>query len=499
MRSSAASAARAEATAGGPLGVGLTYWPALDETIEAHQDLIDVLEVQPEMLWYRDRSGADLCDRRMLSDLSARPLAKVVHGVGNPVGGSTAPDRAHTNLVADVVGALGADLVSEHLSFNRAPGPEGSFAGFMLPPRQTVEGVEAAVRSVRAMASQLSGLPCRFAVENGVSYLKARGDELSDGEFLAAVVSEADVDILLDLHNAFANQCNGRQAMASFVALLPLDRVVEIHLAGGQEFEGYWLDAHCGAIPAPVAGFALDLVGSLPNLRVINFEFLPPYLPRFGPDAIGCQLEVGRDIWAARRSSGVRPGAGGVARPRATVGAGAGGAGRDNAGERVPASLGPTGWERALAGTVTGPATGDDEGLGPDPGLAVLRHLVGEFRAGMVARALTLTTRLLVLHLGEAGTRALMAGFWDSNPPHAFAVEEAEAFVAHLGRCCPPIPHLDEVVSFELALLRAFTDGETATIGFAGDPEVVLGHLARGEIPPIPQSRRVELTVGAEY
>jgi uncharacterized protein len=67
---------------------------------------------------------------------------------------------------------------------------------------------------------------------------------MPDGVFVGAVAESADCGILLDLHNVFANGVNGRQPVEDFLAQLPLDRVWEIHLAGGFDMEGLWLDAH---------------------------------------------------------------------------------------------------------------------------------------------------------------------------------------------------------------------------------------------------------------
>lgn len=60
------------------------------------------------------------------------------------------------------------------------------------------------------------------------------------------VVESADCGLLLDLHDLFANALNGRQSLDEFLDLAPLDRVWEVHLAGGMEVDGFWLDAHSG-------------------------------------------------------------------------------------------------------------------------------------------------------------------------------------------------------------------------------------------------------------
>ena len=77
-----------------------------------------------------------------------------------------------------------------------------------------------------------------FAVEIGVNYLRRRSDELSDGEFVTKVVEGANCGIILDLHNLWTNEMNGRQSIEDFLRQIPLERVWEIHLAGGYEEDG---------------------------------------------------------------------------------------------------------------------------------------------------------------------------------------------------------------------------------------------------------------------
>ncbi len=456
-------------------------------------DLIDVVEVSPETLWLEDGRGGYVHDQLELDRLADFPAPKVIHGVGNPVGGSAPADPVRLELLSAMVETFGSDLASEHLSFTRVASEAASeaegcqFTGFMLPPRQTAEGVEVAAGAARAMAAQVK---VAFAIENGVSYLRQRRDEMADGEFVAAVAEEADVGILLDLHNAYTNERNGRGSMASFVEALPLERVVEIHLAGGLPHGRYWLDAHSGAMPDAVFSFARELAGSLPNLRVINFELIPLYFAQFGADGVTRELDRCHEVWAGRQSVPMpRP-----EQQRAVV---------------VPPTtmptatpLTPSAWERQLAMLARGaPGNGStdaDDELSDDPGIDVLRFLVSEFRAGMLARGLKLGTRLLLLHLGEPAVRGIYADFFASRPPELFAGAEAEAFAEYLPGLDLEVPHLDSVIRFELALQHAAARGDSTTIEFAGDPNAILSSLARGLCPPPPMPNSQSLVVEPE-
>ena len=233
------------------LGVGIVVSAGLDLLWDDIRHLVDVVEVEPQTMWTpRQDSGWDLVEEafRWVENLRVPTIA---HGVGFPVGGCEPPEPAGVALAAFSARRLVASHWSEHLSFNRARvnGSEID-AGFLLPPAQTWAGVDAAadhVASYRAAAT----LP--FLIETGVNYLRPRPGELSDGAFIAAVADRGDCAILLDLHNLLANERNGREPVSDVLGELPLERVLEVHVAGGFRFDGYYLDAHIGGPDGDIA------------------------------------------------------------------------------------------------------------------------------------------------------------------------------------------------------------------------------------------------------
>jgi len=230
------------------LGVGITYSSAVEPLLDRDSDLVDLIEIEPQTTWLETRSGAEpyrVIDQ-VVEHIAKLPFRKIVHSIGAPVGGTVPADRAQLKLLRQTIHQLDTPWLSEHLSFNATPDFR---TGFFLPPRQTREGVETSVAAIRHLGQMLQ-VP--IAVETGVNYLRPRQDEISDGAFVSAVVENADCGLLLDLHNIYANAINGRQSVDDFVAEIPLERVWEVHLAGGFEMDGYWLDAHSGALPDPL-------------------------------------------------------------------------------------------------------------------------------------------------------------------------------------------------------------------------------------------------------
>jgi len=443
------------------LGAGVIYLPELVPLLESRPDLVPVLELEPQTLWryLPDREMPYVQDRDELERIAALPQRKLVHGVGFPVGGSRLPDARHLEPLAETIECLGSPWASEHLGFNAFG--DGVNTGFLLPPLQTRAGVDAAVASVRRVAH---ALPVPFLIETGVNYLQPRPGLMHDGAFVAAVAEEAGCGILLDLHNLWANELNGRQPVRELVSELPLERVREIHIAGGLEHGGYWLDAHSGRIPEPLLELAEWVVPQLPNLGAIIFELLASYLEPLGLDGVAEEVAKLARIWETRGSAVM---------PRVAP---------SPAGDRV--DLSPSEWEDELGALVIGRSVASP--LAGDPGIPILRELVEKFRSGMIVDALRLTSRLLMLTGGRLMPE-LLEGFFASAPPQLFASAEADAFAAYVRAQRLSIPHLDEVLAYECASLRVLLRGEPEQVRFAHEPYAVLVPLVHGRLPDAPE------------
>jgi uncharacterized protein (UPF0276 family) len=441
-----------------------------------------VVEIEPQTLWTRLPGGPPHLRVRgeVLSHLARLPGRKLIHSVGTPVGGTMAPDPEQLQLLREMLERFDAPWVSDHLSYNQTP----EFAtGFFLPPRQTPAGVATVTSSIDVLQQGL-GVP--IAVETGVNYLRMRADELPDGAFVAEVVQRADCGLLLDMHNVFTNALNGRQPVDEFLAEIPLDRVWEMHLAGGMELDGFWLDAHSGAIPDPLFALCESLVPRLPNLAAIIFEIFPSFVPVVGLDLVRAQIERLHELWDMRTPTAARQ----LPTPSMSTSASA------HRSAHPVDVLPPPAWERALGELVIGRRPSGEEAseLSEDRGVRLIEGLVHEFRASMVVGVLRLTSRLLMLTLGTDAFRTILRSHWSVNPPQLFATVEAEAFAEHLASLDLAVPHLLEVLRFEQAVTATLTDDETRIATFDVDPLTLLRALAAGRLPDEPpQAGRYEI------
>ncbi|NNL56258.1 MAG: DUF692 domain-containing protein, partial [Pseudomonadales bacterium] len=162
-------------------------------------------------------------------------------------------------------------VYSEHLSYCA---DHGHLYDLMPIPftRDAITRVVERVRQVQDIIGR------RIALEN-VSYYAAPGQEMTELEFINAVVAEADCDILLDVNNVFVNSINHCYDPYAFMRGLPAERIVYMHIAGHYvEAEDLRVDTHGAAVIQPVwqlLDAAYELFGLKPTLLERDFNFPP--------------------------------------------------------------------------------------------------------------------------------------------------------------------------------------------------------------------------------
>lgn len=467
-----------------PLGVGLVFSPQLLPLLGSGSEAASVLEIEPQTLWQLSRANPRRpywLNRERLAELVALPQAKLIHSVGLPVGGARPHEPAQLELVREMADVLQPAWVSDHLSFNAFRATDDDkwvSAGFFLPPEQVPGTVALAAQKLGELGEAL-GRPVAF--ETGVNYLSPRPNELGDGDFFRSVAETADCGILLDLHNVWTNGRNRRESAGDTLARLPLERVWEVHLAGGMELDGYWLDAHSGAIPEPVLDLAAEWIPHMPNLGALVFEILDEHIAGLGLDGVERQLERMHGLWrlrSSRREIKVQRSAALALPPSESL-------------QALRA------WEDTLGGLVIGRAREGPaaDRLRGDPGLDVLRQLVADSRAGFVSQGLRHTMTLLLATFGGGEVRELLAEFMRSRAPELFVSAEADAFADFLKRKDLGVPYLREVLAFEHALIRAVLYGEDSDVMLDHEPGALFEGLEQGALPNTLPIARTTLSV----
>jgi len=447
------------------LGVGIIYFPGLETILKAGEGLIDVVEIEPATIWYRRSDGLFHVNQNALGFFANLPFHKLIHGVGFPVGGTIPPDQHSFKAFREVANKLKPEFVSEHLSFNKVRlGQAVVDTGFLLPPLQSREGVKQSVSNILLFKQEVN---CPFAFETPANYLKPIPGEMSDGEFFTEIAVQSDCGILLDLHNLWCNQVNGRQKLMDVIDSLPLERVWEVHIAGGDWLDGYWLDGHSDLIPEPLKEIAGEIIPRLTNLKAFNFEIMPEYLQakQLSVDDILAELEFMKEIWRVPKKEGLKS-------------------------HQIQAQAGsysnftPSQWEESLMMSIRGSdEKHPDQVLSSDLGVGIYRKLIEKIRAGMFASTLTLTFRYILLKIGEEKTMAMVQEFWRKTTPNLFSSEEALKLAEFLRTQCLDIPYLDEVMNYELANHKAQIENRPQTITLGFNPDSIFPILGQGKLP----------------
>lgn len=143
-------------------------------------------------------------------------------------------------------------------------------------------------------------LNCHILIENLTYYLPQLPSDGGRDEiaFPNDLVERSGCGLLLDLYNFHCNAVHFGFDAIEALSRLRLDRVVQIHLAGGTTHDGFVLDVHSDVVPEPVWELLEWTVPRAPHLAGIVYELLEQALPIVGIEGVCRQLERARRIWA---------------------------------------------------------------------------------------------------------------------------------------------------------------------------------------------------------
>lgn len=189
----------------------------------------------------------------------------VLHGLSLSIGSSDPLDIDFVKQVKQFMETHGINCYTEHLSYC-------SYQGHMydlMPIPFTEDAIRHVVDRIKTVQDILGQ---RIAVEN-VSYYAAPGQEMSELDFLNAVIKEADCNFLLDVNNIYVNSINHCYDPYQFLKSLPADRAVYVHVAGHYEED---IDLRIDTHGAPV----IDPVWSLLDAAYQQYGVMPTLLER---------------------------------------------------------------------------------------------------------------------------------------------------------------------------------------------------------------------------
>lgn len=245
-------------------GLGLRR-TLLGSLAEANPEQISFMEIAPEN-WI----GVGGAYAKQLRHFTER-YPFVTHGLSLSIGSPSPLDMDFLSKLKVFLKNHHIKTYTEHLSYCSDQGHLYD----LLPIPFTEEAVKYVADRIRIVQDTLEQ---KIAMEN-VSYYAAPGQQMQEIDFINAVLTEADCNLLLDVNNIYVNSINHRYDAETYLKALPAERVVYLHVAGHyQEAEDLIVDTHGADVVDPVWKLlekTYQHLGVVPTLLERDFN-IPP-------------------------------------------------------------------------------------------------------------------------------------------------------------------------------------------------------------------------------
>jgi len=196
----------------------------------------------------------------------------ICHGLSLSIGSPSPLDEDFVKDVGQFLQTHDIKHYSEHLTYCSDDGHLYD----LLPIPFTEEAVKYVAERIRRVQDILQQ---EISMENASYYTAAPGKEMSEIEFINAVIEEANCGLLLDVNNIYVNSINHCYDPIDYLKQLPAKRIRYGHIAGHfNEDEDLIVDTHGADVIDPVWHIldkAYEHFGVFPTLLERDFN-IPP-------------------------------------------------------------------------------------------------------------------------------------------------------------------------------------------------------------------------------
>ncbi len=236
-------------------GVGINFHHHFAGDILRNIDQIDFIEVFTEKFFIKEN------DETLSKILENIPL--VLHGLDLSIG-STGPLKIeYLDNLRSLLAGINFEWFSDHISLTH----ENNFeVGHLMPVQFSEENVS----KISIKAKEVASLTDRpFLLENITYYYPIPGQSMAEESFISSILESADCGMLLDVNNLYINSKNHGYDPIKFLSKIPVDRVVEIHIAGGSFKHGMLVDTHANSVSTEVWDLFDEVCNRVPFNGVI--------------------------------------------------------------------------------------------------------------------------------------------------------------------------------------------------------------------------------------
>lgn len=284
-------------------GVGLSYVYSRPELTKALLSTVDYVEMSPEMFVTETSHGRTIFDEAAARQAVAASgdLPVMAHGLELSIGSAHGWNERALEFLGHFLELCDVPWHSERLSFVSTAAADGSIVplGMPMPLPFTAECADLVARRADAVIDRF-GRP--FLLENAANYLPDLPADpgWDEATFLTELTERSGCGLLLDLLNLWSNCVNHRLDPDDLLARMPLDRVVEVHVAGGEEHDGMLVEAPGAEVPEPVWRMLEQVLRRAPNLAGVTVEVPDIHAEALGEAGIRTQVDRARAIWGSR-------------------------------------------------------------------------------------------------------------------------------------------------------------------------------------------------------
>ena len=204
-----------------------------------------ILEKWPAVDWFEimsenflDTEGRPL----YILDQIAERYPIVMHGVSMSIGSTDRIDFEYLAKLKALAQRVNAVWMGDHVCWTGVAGRNGHD---LYPIPYNAKTLEYLVERIRIVQDFLER---PLILENPSSYLTFANSTMPEEEFLNCMAVDADCGLLLDVNNVYVTCRNHDLDPYEYLAALPYDRVVQIHIAGHTDKGTHCIDTHDGRV-----------------------------------------------------------------------------------------------------------------------------------------------------------------------------------------------------------------------------------------------------------
>ena len=251
-----------------PLGFGLGLRSQHYSYILEHKPNIDWFEIISEN--FMDTDGKPKRNLERVKEIY--PI--VMHGVSLSIGTVDVLNSDYLKKLKTLKDWLKPAWISDHLCWT---GIAHRNTHDLLPIPYTDEALKHIIKRIKNVQDYLE---CPIALENPSTYLEFKHSQISEAEFIAIMAQESGCHLLLDINNVYVTCYNHKLDVKAYIDALPLDKVIQIHLAGHNNKGTYIIDTHDNYVDDAVWNlykYVIQKTNRIPNTMIEWDDKIPDF------------------------------------------------------------------------------------------------------------------------------------------------------------------------------------------------------------------------------